>query len=210
MKISPQGGYLLWLVAGAGGSWAGNDSHQLVLWNLWLRVDGNLSFSYIPVSRYRRIVSFLFLFPYFLWVTLFLCLALSFSLQDVRAVSLQSCQKAAGNLQAFLPLYAESTSQWGSPPCEESGACLWRLDSSCWYLGMLDLRRQHYIWVHVSPGMPEMECLLQRKREASLAHQSDVIPIINTQSSISRNNTLLQQNSRTDLPPAGDWICSMS
>lgn len=132
------------------------------------------------------------------------------SLQDVRAVSLQSCQKAAGNLQACVPLYAEPTSQWDSPPCEESGACFWRLDSSCWYLGMLDLGRKHYIWVHLSPGMPEMECLLQRKREASLAHQSEVIPIINTQSSTSRNNTLLQQNSRTDLPPAGDWICTMS
>lgn len=122
------------------------------------------------------------------------CLALALSLRGISpackghyTVSLESCQKAAGNLQAFLPpgicwvhQSAGQSSVW-----KESGACFWRLDSSCRYLGMLDLGRKHYLGVHLSPGMPEMECLLQsisRKREGSLAHQWEVIPIINTQS----------------------------
>lgn len=164
------------------------------MWNLWLRVDSNLSLSYIPVNHYSRTFSYLFLFVTFseLLYLLLPCFGIfpsEKSLQGVGVcytVSLESCQEAAAHLQAFLPpgvcWVHQSVGQ--SSVWIESGACFWRLDSSYRYLGMLDLGRKHYIWVHLYPGMPELGCLLQsitRKREGSLAHQREVIPIIDTQ-----------------------------
>lgn len=141
-----------------------------------------------------ELLSFSSFFSYFLWVTLFTFALLwhfisEKSLQEVKGVTLCLLKAVRRQLAISRPscplICAGTTSQWGNPLCEESEACFWRLDSSCWYLEILDLGTKHYIWVHLSPGMPEMVRFLQSitgKREASLAHQSEVIPIVNTQS----------------------------
>lgn len=94
----------------------------------WLRVDGNLSLSYIPVSHYSRILSFLFLFPYFLWFTLFAFALLwhflsGKSFQDVRGVTLcllKAVKRQLGISRPSCLLYAGFSSQQGSPLWEKS------------------------------------------------------------------------------------------
>lgn len=229
MEVSTQGGHMFWLIAGIEGSWAGkglpSTSPVKSCAKNWAKTYHSVVLLLVTVAE--------LLTPFFvssgllclyafslLWMSLLNFLSEE-SLQHVRCVmlSFKSFQKATSNFQASCPF------GFGRSAKSAGHSCVWKEfgPSVKGWMFLLTFggagSGEETLHASQSPRTPGMAWLLlsvAQKKEGSLAFQSEVIPVINTQSkALWRNNVLLQQNSRTDLLPAvkwasGDWICSLT